>query len=146
MEKLHEYTTSVAWTERRNGRLEAAGLPALTTGAPPDFGGEEGVWSPEYLFVASAEACAMLTFLAIAGMSRLEVAGWSSSARGKVEKVEGQGFIFTSLEINADVQVSQASDVAKAERVLQKTEANCLVTKSMKTPVGFRYKIRVAGD
>ena len=88
----------------------------------------------------------MLTFLAIAGMSKLEVAGWSSSARGKVEKVEGQGFVFTRLDISAEVQVRQESDVGKAERILQKAEKNCLVTKSMKTPVELRYKIDVVGE
>jgi organic hydroperoxide reductase OsmC/OhrA len=146
MDKLHEYSTSVTWTERKNGKLESPGLPMVPTGAPPDFGGEGGVWSPEHLFVASAEACAMLTFLAIAGMSKLEVAGWSSSAQGKVEKVEGQGFLFTRLEIDAKVQVKQESDINKAERILQKVEANCLVTKSMKTPIEFRYKINVVGE
>jgi organic hydroperoxide reductase OsmC/OhrA len=146
MEKLHEYSTSVTWTERRRGKLEAPGLPTVTTGAPPDFGGEEGVWSPEHFFVASAEVCVMLTFLAIAEMSKLEVAGWSSSAQGKVEKVEGQGFLFTRLEIDAEVQVKRESDVHKAERILQKAENNCLVTKSMKTPVEFRFKIHVVGE
>jgi organic hydroperoxide reductase OsmC/OhrA len=135
----------VIWTERKNGRLAAPGLPSLTVGTPADFGGEEGVWSPEHFFLASAEICAMTTFLAIAGLSRLEVGGWRSSARGKVEKVEGQGFMFTHLEIDADVTITQASDLDKAERVLQKTEKNCLITKSMKTPVEFRYKIKVSG-
>ena len=88
----------------------------------------------------------MLTFLAIAGMSKLEFAGWSSSAKGKVEKVEGQGFMFTKLEIDAVVRLKQESDIQKAERILQKTENNCLVTKSMKTPVEFRYKIEVGGE
>ncbi len=146
MDKLHEYSTSVTWTERRNGQLAAPGLPTLTAGAPPDFGGEEGVWSPEHFFVASAEVCAMLTFLAISGMSKLEVGGWRSSAQGKVEKVEGQGFMFTRLEIDAEVTVKQASDVDKAERILKKTEGNCLITQSVKTPVEFRYKIKVSGE
>jgi organic hydroperoxide reductase OsmC/OhrA len=146
MDKLHEYSTSVTWTERKNGQLAAPGLPTLTSGAPPDFGGEDGVWSPEHFFVASAEVCAMLTFLAISGMSKLEVGGWRSSARGKVDKVEGQGFIFTNLEIYAEVKVKRDSDVDKADRILKKTEANCLVTKSMKTPVDFRYKITVSGE
>jgi len=146
MEKLHEYSTSVTWTERRNGNLASPGLPPITTGPPADFGGEGNVWSPEHFFVASAEVCAMLTFLAIAGMSKLDVMGWTSSARGKVEKVDGQGFMFTTLEIDAEVEVARESDVPKAERILQKAGENCLVTTSMKTPVDFRYKIKVAGD
>ncbi len=146
MEKLHEYSTSVKWTERSKGKLESPGLPALTAGAPPDFGGEGGLWSPELMFVASAEVCAMLTFVAIAGMSKLEFVSWRSSAKGKVDKVEGEGFMFTDIQIDAEVELKRASDKEKAERILGKTEKNCLVTKSMKTPVGFRYKIKIAGE
>ncbi len=146
MEKLHEYSTSVAWTGARKGKLEAPGLPTLTAGAPPDFGGEEGVWSPEHFFVASIEVCVMLTFLAIAELSKLDVASWSSSARGKVEKVEGGGFEFTGVEIDAEVKVKKSADLEKAERIGKKAERHCLVTNSLKTPVELNYKITAEGD
>jgi organic hydroperoxide reductase OsmC/OhrA len=146
MEKLHEYSTSVDWTGARKGKLESPGLPTLTTGAPPDFGGEGGVWSPEHFFVASIEVCAMLTFMAIAELSKLDVASWSSSARGKVEKVEGSGFEFTGVEIDADVKVTKPTDLDKAERIGQKAERHCLVTNSLKTPVQINYKITAVGD
>jgi organic hydroperoxide reductase OsmC/OhrA len=146
MEKLHEYETSVTWTGSRKGQVESPGLPTLTTGAPPDFGGEAGIWSPEHFFVASIEVCTMLTFLAISGLSKLELAGWSSSAHGKVEKVEGRGFEFTGVEVHADVKVKSKSDLEKAERVAQKAERNCLVTNSLKTPVQLKWKITAVGD
>lgn len=142
----HEYETAVTWTDRSRGTLESPGLPALTAGAPPDFGGDGGVWSPEHMFVASAEVCAMLTFVAIARMSKLDFVNWTSSAKGKVDKVEGQGFLFTGIEIDAEVALQQASDRDKGERILQKVEHNCLVTKSMQTRVNFRYKIKIAGE
>lgn len=142
----HEYSTSVTWVEGSKGNLESAGLPALVAGAPPDFGGEEGRWSPEHFFVASAEICAMLTFVAIAGMSKLEFVSWRSSAKGKVDKVEGEGFMFTNIQIDADVEITRASDIEKTERVLEKAKKNCLVTKSMKTPVEFRYRVGIAGE
>ncbi len=88
----------------------------------------------------------MLTFLAISELSKLEVAGWSSSARGKVEKVEGRGFEFTGVEVHAEIKVKKASDLEKAERVAQKAERHCLVTNSMKTPVQLKYEITAAGD
>jgi organic hydroperoxide reductase OsmC/OhrA len=145
MEKLHEYETSVAWTGSRKGQVESPGLPTLTTGAPPDFGGEVGIWSPEHFFVASIEVCTMLTFLAISELSKLELAGWSSSARGKVEKVEGRGFEFTAVEVHAQIKVKKESDLEKAERVAQKAERHCLVTNSLKTPVQLKYEITAVG-
>lgn len=145
MEKRHEYRTSTRWTERRNGIITSPGLPALTVGAPPDFGGDEGVWSPEHFFVASAEVCIMLTFMAIAGMSKVDVAGWRSAAKGEVSKAEGKGFMFTNIEIKAEILLARSSDVEKAEHILRKAEQHCLVTQSVKTPVEFRYTIKVTG-
>ena len=83
----------------------------------------------------------MLTFLAIAEMSKLDVVSWSSSARGKVDKVEGRGFEFTGVEINVELKVKKDSDLEKAERVIQKAERHCLVTNSMKTPVQLKYNV-----
>src|SRR5581483_8695907 len=48
---------------RRLGQVHANGLPAVTFSTPPEFKGEAGFWTPEHLFVASAEACLMATFL-----------------------------------------------------------------------------------
>lgn len=88
----------------------------------------------------------MLTFLAIAELSKLDVASWSSSARGKVEKVEGGGFEFTGVEIDAEVKVKKSADLEKAERIGKKAERHCLVTNSLKTPVELNYKITAEGD
>lgn len=62
----HIYKTNLRWESNRRGVLSAPGLPDLAVATPPEFpGGHPGIWSPEHLFVASAEVCVMTTFLAI---------------------------------------------------------------------------------
>jgi organic hydroperoxide reductase OsmC/OhrA len=39
--------------------------------------------------------------------------------------------------------VSSAADVARAERLVQKAESSCLVSKSLKTPVRVKADVRV---
>lgn len=145
LEKLHQYEASVRWTGNRHGEVESPGLPSLTVGSPPDFGGEGGVWTPENFLVASTNACVMLTFLVIAQFSKLEIAGWSSKARGTVEKVEGKGYVFTGIEIDAEVRVASEADVDRAERLVRKAESSCLVSKSLEPPVKVNAHITAEG-
>jgi len=137
----HQYDTTLVWTDKRSGKLEASGLPTLAVSSPLEFGGEAGKWTPEHLFVASAHVCLMATFLAIAELSKLGVKGWSSSATGKLEKQEGQGWIFTAIDVDARIQVARGADLERAARLVEKAERNCLVSKSMKTPAKLRAHI-----
>lgn len=142
---MHEYETSMVWSEGRRGKVESPGLPPLDFASPPEFGGPGGMWTPEHAFVTATNACILLTFVAIADFSKLAFRSLSSSARGKLEKVEGEGMRFTSVEVTLRVEVGAEADVARAERLVQKAESSCLVSKSLKTPVSVRAEIRVAG-
>ncbi len=71
METTHYYTTKVEWKEGRIGELTVPTFPNITVATPPEFtGGVSGIWSPEHLFVSSANICLMTTFLAIAENSK----------------------------------------------------------------------------
>jgi peroxiredoxin-like protein len=142
---MHEYETSMVWSEGRKGKVEAPGLPPLDFASPPEFGGPGGTWTPEHAFVTAATSCILLTFVAIAEFSKLAFKGVSASAKGKLEKVEGEGLRFTSIDVALRVEVGSEADIARAERLVQKAEASCLVSKSLKTPVRVKAEIRAAG-
>ncbi|MBI3693898.1 MAG: OsmC family protein [Acidobacteria bacterium] len=128
--KCYFYETQIEWGKRRRGQLQAQGLPGLTVSTPPEFNGEAGFWTPEHLFVAAAEACLMATFIGIAEKARLAVAGYRSSARGKLELV-GSGLRFTQIFISPVVELEKAEDRELAGRVLAKAAKNCLIANSM---------------
>jgi len=134
----HEFETSIEWSKpsgAKQGALSAPGLPGLEVASPPVFGGVEATWTPEHLFVASANVCVMMTFLAMAEFSKLPLIAYRSDAMGRLEKVEGDGLQFTAIDIYPRIEVVEVSDVARAKRILEKTEANCLVSNSMRTSV-----------
>jgi hypothetical protein len=81
------YETQIKWAGQRRGSVASAGLPKLEISTPPEFKGEPGFWTPEHLYVAAAEACLMATFIGIAENSKLAVAGYQSSARGRLERI-----------------------------------------------------------
>jgi peroxiredoxin-like protein len=146
MENQYSYSTEVEWTGERGGALSAPDLPNLEVDAPPEFKGHEGVWTPEHLFVAAVNSCFMTTFLAIAENSKLEFVSFSADAKGKLEKLEGQGFIMTEVVLRPKLLVSHARDVERAGRILEKAERNCLISNSIKTETKLEPEVSCAGE
>ena len=135
MEGTFYYTTNVEWTEGRKGNLTSDSFPEVTVATPPEFtGGVAGVWSPEHLYVASANICLMTTFLAIAENSKLEFASFKSEGTGKLEKVDGK-FMISEIELKPTIFIMQEKDKERAQRIVEKAEKACLVSNSMKTKI-----------
>ena len=146
MENKYFYTTEVEWTGERHGELRAPQLSHMQVDAPPEFKGHQGVWTPEHLFVAAVNTCFMTTFLAIAENSKLEFVSFSADAKGKLEKVDGQGFIMTEVVLRPKLIINHARDVERAGRILAKAEKNCLISNSIKTETKLEPEVSFAGE
>lgn len=132
--KVYTYHTSVKWTEQRKGIITCSGKPDVQVATPPEFKGHDGIWSPEDLFVASANICLMTTFLAVAERAGLAFASYESAAEGRLELVDGK-FQFTEITLKPTITLKAGADAAKAKELIEKAEANCLISNSMKTKV-----------
>ena len=121
-------------------------LQNLQVDAPPEFKGHDGVWTPEHLFVASVNTCFMTTFLAIAENSKLEVVSFKADAKGKLEKLDGQGFMMTEITLHPKLVISHARDAERANRILEKAEKHCLISNSIKTETKLEAEVSFAGE
>ncbi|MGQ0694932.1 MAG: OsmC family protein [Nitrospiraceae bacterium] len=139
--KVYMYHTTVKWTEQRKGVISCAGKPDVPVATPPEFKGHEGIWSPEDLFVASVNICVMTTFLAVAERAGLAFSAYESIAEGRLELVEGK-FQFTAITIKPTITLKAVADAAKAKELIEKAEANCLISNSMKPRVLLEPVIR----
>ncbi len=146
MESKYFYTTEVEWTGERHGDLRAPVLPNLQVDAPPEFKGHDGFWTPEHLFVASVNSCFMTTFLAIAENSKLDFVSFRADAKGKLEKLDGQGFVMTEITLHPKLLISHAGDAERAGRILEKAERNCLISNSIKTETKLEPEIKFAAE
>lgn len=146
MEDKYFYSTEVEWTGERKGDLRAPVLPQLHVDAPPEFKGHDGVWTPEHLFVASVNSCFMTTFLAIAENSKLDFVSFKADAEGKLEKLEGQGFVMTEITLHPQLLISHARDAERAGRILEKAERACLISNSIKTETKLEPEINFAAE
>ena len=139
--KVYLYQTSVKWTEQRKGMISCAGKPDVEVATPPEFKGHENIWSPEDLFIASANVCLMTTFLAVAERAGLAFSSYESTAEGRLELVEGK-FQFTAITIRPSITLKLGGDAAKAKELIEKAEHNCLISNSMKAEVTLEPVIR----
>ena len=129
------YETAIEWKGEKSGTLTGAGLPAVAAGAPPEFKGRDGQWSPEHLLVASLHTCYMLTFLAIAENSKLPLVSFSSTANGKLEKVPGSSYQITEIVVKPKVVIASAKDLERVPRILEMAKENCFVSNSIKSAI-----------
>lgn len=144
MAQEHFYEVSLQWDSERKGTLSSRALnDTLAVATPPEFPkGMAGIWSPEHLLVAAVNGCLMTTFLAIAENSKLDYIGFSSKAVGKLEIVEGK-YIISEITLQPTLTLQKEAQKEKAERVLQKSEAACLISNSVKSTIIFQPQIEV---
>jgi peroxiredoxin-like protein len=139
--KTFRYAVELAWTGGRNGRASAAGKPDLTVGSPPEFRGEESVWSPEHLFVSSLSTCLMLTFLSMAERRGVEVAAYTSNGEGVLENVEGK-YQITAVTVRPLVTLKSAAGLEAAREIMGKVEANCFISNSIKSRIDLQAEFQ----
>lgn len=147
----HFYNVQIEWNKDRKGIMCSPELNAPTQGGgcievatPPEFPkGIPGIWSPEHLFTASVSSCLMTTFLAIAENSKLEFTAFHCDSKGKLDQVDGK-FLMSEVILEPTVTIVNEHDRERAERVLVKAEAACLISNSIKSKVTMVPRIIVA--
>lgn len=135
MIESHDYHIRVQQTGSKTGRLEADGLPSLDMSAPPEFGGPEGHWSPEHLYVAAVASCLMTTFSAIAEISKLEVVDYSDNPSGHLQRGDDRLYKMNRVTLRPRVVVADASMIEKATKLLEKAESVCLISRSVNSEI-----------
>ena len=138
----HHYLVSATGGTAGNVVVSGEGLPDLDTQAPPQFGGPEGIWSPETMLAGSVANCFILSFRAIARASKFDWTSLQVDADGVLDRPERATY-FTAFNIHTVLDVPEGANVEMAERLLEKAEKICLITASMKSEVVLTTEIRV---
>ena len=134
----HYFNVNLSWISDRKGEISSPELEKeIEVATPPPFQkGVEGIWSPEHLLTAAVNSCFMTTFLAVAENSKLEFELFDCKAKGKLEQVEGK-FLMTEVILEPTLVIKKEADRDRAERILQKSEAACLISNSIKSKVSM---------
>jgi organic hydroperoxide reductase OsmC/OhrA len=148
----HYYNVEVNWDQDRKGTMCSPELKfsnnnsngCIEVATPPEFPkGIPGIWSPEHLFTASVCSCLMTTFLAIAENSKLDFKSFKCKSKGKLEIIDGK-YIMSEILLEPVVTIQNEKDLERAERIVHKSEAACLITNSVKSKITMNVKILVS--
>jgi peroxiredoxin-like protein len=133
MSTVHStYPVSVRWIGGKQGvGTSPDWLPALEVATPPAFGGPGGAWSPEHLLALAVASCWMSTFVAMAEQSSLTLAAVDVTAEATVDRREDRRFWVPRIVLRPRVTVRRPEDSERAERLVSKAEAGCLVSNSL---------------
>lgn len=126
----HHYRVSATAEPKGDVELASAGLDAIPSAAPAEYGGPGDRWSPETLLVAAVADCFALSFRAIARASKLSWLSLNCDVEGTLARVE-RTTKFTEFKINVKLTVPEGTDKERAARLLEKAEESCLITNSL---------------
>lgn len=126
----HHYRVAANAGPEGDVSLAAEKLQTLVSAPPAEFGGPGDRWSPETLLVAAIADCFILSFRAIARASKLSWLSLNCDVEGTLERAEGKTR-FTAFRVNATLTVPQDTNEQRAQQLLEKAEASCLITNSL---------------
>jgi organic hydroperoxide reductase OsmC/OhrA len=127
----HHYLASASAGNQGSVIVSGEGLPELETQSPPQFGGPEGVWSPETMLSAAVANCFILSFRAIARASKFDWTALECNVDGVLDRPERATY-FTGFNVHAVLRVPEGAKAEMAQRLLEKAEQICLITASLK--------------
>jgi peroxiredoxin-like protein len=145
METAYHYEVKVNWESDRKGIMSSPVLHStIEVATPPEFPkGMPGIWSPEHLLVAAVNSCLMTTFLAIAENFKFDFINFESNANGTLEKVDGK-YMMSEVMLSPVLTIAPDADKEKAIRILEKSEAACLISNSVKAKIIFKPSLKIA--
>lgn len=143
MENEHTYRVVAWWSSGRTGLAKSTAAPnAIHFTAPPQFGGVDGRWSPEDLFLCAIASCFTTTFRALAEYSIFDYTDLEVEAEGTIRKAES-GYAFQQIVIRPTLTITSAEEQHRADRLLTKAKQLCLVSRAVAVPQTFEPRIRV---
>lgn len=144
----HAYRSSLSWSgstadyDSYDRRHELTlGPVSLAVSADVAFRGDPDLPNPEQLLVAAASSCQLLSFLAVASRSRVEVVRYSDDAEGVMPESEVPMRV-TSIVLRPRVVVRGGS-VQRVERLLHKAHEHCYIANSLTSEIVLEPSVEV---
>ena len=153
MSHEHSYRTTVTWSgstgagyEHYDRHHEIALPPSaerLTVSADPAFRGNPQQTNPEQLLLAAASSCQMLSFLAIAARSGVDVLSYSDEAEAVMPE-DDKPVRITAITLRPRIVVAAGSEVERVLRIVEKGHRECFIANSLTSEITVEPTVAVA--
>lgn len=143
MQNTFLYRTTAYWMLEQRGIVSGEKIPqSIEFSAPPEFGGEAELWTPEHLFLAGISSCFIATFRAIAEHNKFDTVALDVAVEGTMNKEEG-GYRFTEVRIKPVLTLTRDEERERGIKLLYKAERACLISRSLNSKVSMEPVIQV---
>ncbi len=140
---MAEFSLSLAWHLKRGDQFQPGeysldhdwtftGGEVVPASGAANLGGSSDRANPEEALIASASSCHMLTFLAIAAKSNLEVVSYLDQPTGVVDKIEGGRQAVTAITLRPRVVFTEG-DMSEEEltKLHESAHKYCFIANSL---------------
>jgi len=127
----HRYIASATGRPAGSIAVDSPGLDEIASDSPAEFGGPGDRWSPETLLCAAVADCFILTFRAHAKAAGLAWNDLQCRVEGDLDRVE-RSIQFVGFTTFATLRIPPGTDADEAHALLEKSEARCLISNSLK--------------
>jgi organic hydroperoxide reductase OsmC/OhrA len=146
----HTYRALTTWTGSTDGpyaaydRTHTVWTPpaeaVLRPSADPAFRGDGRLMNPEQLLVAAASSCQLLSFLAVANRSGIEVLRYVDDARGTIDLAATPARV-GSIVLAPTVHVAPGTDHAEVVATARRAHETCYIANSLNTRISLRVTV-----
>jgi peroxiredoxin-like protein len=144
MENKYVYRATACWMVDKSGMVSAENIPeSLEFSAPPEFGGDAEMWTPEHFFLAAVATCFVSTFRSIAEYNKFDTVALDVTVEGVLSKEEG-GFRFSEVKIRPVLSLMRDEERERGIKLLYKAERACLISRSLNSRVSMEPVIQVS--
>ncbi len=143
----HQYPLSLSWTGNtladpysRDAVATADGKLAIPVSSAAEYAGSVQLWNPEDLLGTALATCHMLTFLALAAKTKIEVLAYDDQAVSVLDTIEKITSV-TEIHLNPTIRVAPGTSVDKVVELFEKAHKYCFVANSIKSKVLMAPKV-----
>jgi organic hydroperoxide reductase OsmC/OhrA len=140
----HTYTSRLSWQGSTGVGYDAydrthrvATPPAdgdLVLSSDPAFRGSPSLRNPEQLLLAAASSCQLLSFLAMAARSRIDVVSYDDDAEAVMPE-DVRPVRITRITLRPRIVLADGADLAKARKLVGRAHDACYIANTVNAEV-----------
>ncbi|VAX30021.1 hypothetical protein MNBD_NITROSPIRAE01-2109 [hydrothermal vent metagenome] len=128
----------------RSHRMKCPEKTEIVMSAAPQYKGDASFHNPEELFTASIASCQMLTYLALAAFSQVEVLAYTDDAEGILKVDSRKKRWLTQVILRPKILITKESDREKALSLVERAHKQCFIASSVNTEIINKPEILIA--
>jgi organic hydroperoxide reductase OsmC/OhrA len=151
----HRYRSSLSWHGSTGVgydsyvRTHRVAVPPaageLTLSSDPAFLGDAQLPNPEQLLLAAVSSCQLLSFLAVAARSRIDVLDYADDAEAVMPE-DADPLRITRITLRPRIRVAAGSNVDRVQRLVERAHDSCFIANTVNAEIRIEPTIDVAND